>query len=81
MTDVGEMKIDPSRAATLASQIRGVSERIAAVAKDRSVSGLLAWLTWRACAQMQKSGPSGRRLEAEARQRRLGSRPAAGIGS
>ncbi|KAI0911362.1 hypothetical protein F4823DRAFT_586223 [Ustulina deusta] len=37
MTDVGEMKIDPSRAATLASQIRGVSERIAAVAKDRSV--------------------------------------------
>ncbi|KAI1352762.1 hypothetical protein F5Y01DRAFT_83038 [Xylaria sp. FL0043] len=37
MTDVEEMKIDPSRAAALASQIKGVSERIAAVSKGRSV--------------------------------------------
>ncbi|KAI0467868.1 hypothetical protein F4859DRAFT_506554 [Xylaria cf. heliscus] len=37
MTDVGEMKIDPSRAAALTAQIKGVSERIAAVAKGRNV--------------------------------------------
>jgi len=38
MTDVEEMKIDPTRAAALASQIKGVSERIATVAKGRNVS-------------------------------------------
>ncbi|RYP01687.1 hypothetical protein DL764_006150 [Monosporascus ibericus] len=38
MTDSPEeMKIDPSRAAALVSQIRGVRERIAAVAKGREV--------------------------------------------
>ncbi|KAI8625437.1 hypothetical protein F5Y19DRAFT_479540 [Xylariaceae sp. FL1651] len=37
MPDVEEMKIDPSRAAALASQIKGVSERITAVAKGRNV--------------------------------------------
>ncbi|KAI1294415.1 hypothetical protein F5Y03DRAFT_373020 [Xylaria venustula] len=37
MTDVEEMKIDPARAAALASQVKGVSERIAAVAQGRSV--------------------------------------------
>ncbi|KAI1279829.1 hypothetical protein F5Y07DRAFT_357913 [Xylaria sp. FL0933] len=37
MTDVEDMKIDPSRAAALVSQIKGVSERIAAVSKGRSV--------------------------------------------
>ncbi|KAI1741019.1 hypothetical protein F4680DRAFT_416932 [Xylaria scruposa] len=37
MTDVGEMKIDPSRAAALTSQIKSVSERIAAVGKGRNV--------------------------------------------
>ncbi|KAI0432318.1 hypothetical protein F5Y09DRAFT_302228 [Xylaria sp. FL1042] len=37
MADVEEMKIDPSRAAALAAQIKGVSERIAAVGKGRSV--------------------------------------------
>ncbi|KAI0407799.1 hypothetical protein F4802DRAFT_487875 [Xylaria palmicola] len=37
MSDTEEMKIDPSRAAALASQIKGVSERIAAVAKGRNV--------------------------------------------
>lgn len=35
-----EMKIDPARASALVSQIQGVSERIAAVAKGRSVSFL-----------------------------------------
>jgi hypothetical protein len=38
MTDAEEMKIDPSRAAALASQIKGVSERVAAVAQGRNVS-------------------------------------------
>jgi hypothetical protein len=38
MTDVEEMKIDPSRAAALASQIKSVSERVAVVAKGRNVS-------------------------------------------
>ncbi|CAJ2511235.1 Uu.00g068600.m01.CDS01 [Anthostomella pinea] len=37
MTDAEEMKIDPSRAAALVSQIKGVSERIAAVANGRNV--------------------------------------------
>ncbi|KAI1117603.1 hypothetical protein F5Y14DRAFT_439278 [Nemania sp. NC0429] len=37
MPDIAEMKIDPSRAAALASQIKGVSERIAAVAQGRNV--------------------------------------------
>ncbi|KAI1186426.1 alanine racemase [Nemania serpens] len=37
MADIEEMKIDPARAAALASQIKGVSERIAAVAKGRKV--------------------------------------------
>ncbi|KAH8156529.1 hypothetical protein CIB48_g11721 [Xylaria polymorpha] len=37
MTDAGEMKIDPSRAAALTSQTRSVSERIAAVGKGRNV--------------------------------------------
>ncbi|KAI0395019.1 hypothetical protein F5Y17DRAFT_229138 [Xylariaceae sp. FL0594] len=38
MTDVSEeMKIDAARAAALSSQIKGVSERIAAVAKGRDV--------------------------------------------
>ncbi|KAI3319075.1 hypothetical protein HD806DRAFT_539460 [Xylariaceae sp. AK1471] len=37
MTEVEEMKIDPSRAAALASQIKGVSERVAAAAKGRNV--------------------------------------------
>ncbi|KAJ8128510.1 hypothetical protein O1611_g5125 [Lasiodiplodia mahajangana] len=37
MSEASEMKIDPSRAAALASQIKGVSERIAAVAKGRDV--------------------------------------------
>ncbi|KAI0455068.1 hypothetical protein F5B21DRAFT_472777 [Xylaria acuta] len=37
MTDVGEMKVDPSRAAALTSQIKSVSERIAAVGKGRNV--------------------------------------------
>lgn len=33
-----EMKIDPARASALASQLQGVSERIAAVAKGQTVS-------------------------------------------
>ncbi|RWA05220.1 hypothetical protein EKO27_g9883 [Xylaria grammica] len=37
MTDVEEMKVDPSRAAALVGEIKGVSERIAAVSKGRSV--------------------------------------------
>ncbi|KAI0508278.1 hypothetical protein F5B22DRAFT_659734 [Xylaria bambusicola] len=37
MTDVEDMKVDPTRAAALASQIKGVSERIAAVGKGRNV--------------------------------------------
>ncbi|KAI8946439.1 hypothetical protein F4801DRAFT_63901 [Xylaria longipes] len=37
MTNVEEMKIDPSRAAALTSQIKSVSERIAAVGKGRNV--------------------------------------------
>ncbi|KAI1364537.1 hypothetical protein F5Y08DRAFT_211183 [Xylaria arbuscula] len=37
MTDVKEMKVDPARAAALVSQIKGVSERIADVAKGRNV--------------------------------------------
>ncbi|KAI0205690.1 hypothetical protein F4808DRAFT_409928 [Astrocystis sublimbata] len=37
MADVEEMKIDPSRAAALTSQIKSVSERIAAVGKGRNV--------------------------------------------
>ncbi|KAI0193774.1 hypothetical protein EV127DRAFT_424176 [Xylaria flabelliformis] len=37
MTDVEEMKIDPTRAAALTSQIKSVSERIAAVGKGRNV--------------------------------------------
>ncbi|KAI0116423.1 hypothetical protein GGR51DRAFT_501275 [Nemania sp. FL0031] len=37
MSETSEMKIDPSRAAALASQIKGVSERIAAVGKGRNV--------------------------------------------
>ncbi|KAI1427484.1 hypothetical protein F5Y12DRAFT_154834 [Xylaria sp. FL1777] len=37
MTDVEEMKIDPSRAAALAAQIKGVRERVGAAGKDRSV--------------------------------------------
>ncbi|KAI1148616.1 hypothetical protein F4825DRAFT_433425 [Nemania diffusa] len=37
MADVEEMKIDPVRASALASQIKGVSERIAAVGKGRNV--------------------------------------------
>lgn len=44
MADIEEMKIDPARAAALASQIKGVSERIAAVAKGRKVSLLLLTL-------------------------------------
>ena len=32
-----EMKVEPSRASALISQIQGVNERIAAVAKGRSV--------------------------------------------
>ncbi|KAI0970877.1 hypothetical protein F4678DRAFT_434972 [Xylaria arbuscula] len=37
MTEVEEMKIGPARAAALALQIKGVSERIAAVGQGRSV--------------------------------------------
>ncbi|KAI0484461.1 hypothetical protein GGR56DRAFT_613927 [Xylariaceae sp. FL0804] len=37
MTEAEDMKIDPSRAAALASQIKGVSERIAAAAQGRNV--------------------------------------------
>lgn len=40
MTDVEDMKIDASRAAALVSQVKGVSERIAAVSKGRNVSGI-----------------------------------------
>lgn len=42
MADVEEMKIDPVRASALASQIKGVSERIAAVGKGRNVSRLIS---------------------------------------
>ncbi|KAI1820921.1 hypothetical protein F4861DRAFT_31670 [Xylaria intraflava] len=37
MTEVEDMKIDPSRAAALASQIKGVSERIKTVANGKNV--------------------------------------------
>ncbi|KAI1179851.1 hypothetical protein F4777DRAFT_585906 [Nemania sp. FL0916] len=37
MPEVADMKIDPSRAAALTSQIKSVSERIAAVSKGRNV--------------------------------------------
>ncbi|KAH9893709.1 hypothetical protein F4778DRAFT_772484 [Xylariomycetidae sp. FL2044] len=37
MTDAEDMKIDPSRAAALVSQIEGVSKRISAVANGRNV--------------------------------------------
>jgi hypothetical protein len=33
-----DMKIDPTRASALISQLQGVNERIAAVAKGRAVS-------------------------------------------
>jgi hypothetical protein len=33
-----EMKVDPARAAALISQLNGVSERVAALAKGRTVS-------------------------------------------
>jgi hypothetical protein len=33
-----DMKVDPARASALISQLQGVSERIAAVAKGRAVS-------------------------------------------
>jgi hypothetical protein len=38
MSDEIEMKVDPSRASALISQLSGVSERVAAVAKGRTVS-------------------------------------------
>ena len=38
MSDPVEMKVDPARAAALVSQLKGVSEKIAAVAKGRPVS-------------------------------------------
>lgn len=36
-----DMKIDPARASALVSQLQGVSERVAAVAKGRAVSFLV----------------------------------------
>lgn len=38
MEDIEEMKIDPSRAVALATQIKDVSARIAAFAQGRKVS-------------------------------------------
>lgn len=39
MSEDAEMRIDPARARTLVSQLQGVSERVAAAAKGRSVRG------------------------------------------